>query len=230
MKIEIAGPAGSGKSTLTRALVAGNCKFVKIEPPQPNEIRDLPFFLNNFFPALPEFISLPGEGNRKLSKREFAWWMIVNGWSKNISTLPNGGLKSYIFDQGPLFLITSLYDFGPSSMHSSAFSKKWEPLFAKWADVLDMIVFLDAPNECLLNRINSREKEHVIKDAKQEVAYEFLDRWRDAYHDVMHVFSTQPRSPRIMMVDTEKIPLNRICRLIKMEIIHFNEQNEKDNN
>lgn len=187
----------------------------------------MPFFLWSFLTFLPRYLSFPKNGDRKLTRRELAWLMVVNNWHSQLMRSSNGTSRALIIDQGPVFLITSLYCFGPSWMHSPEVENFWQAVFEKWAKVLDMIVFLDAPNECLYQRIVSRSKSHIMKDEDPAKVYEFLDLWRAGYNKILDKFSQQSPSPRVYRIDSGKAPIDRVSRLVKMEIINLNNEHEQ---
>ncbi len=221
MRIEIIGLAGTGKTTITKTLIAGHSKFIRVFIPTTDKVKNYPFFVRSFFPLITGYLNLSRKSSRKFTYRELAWLMVLRSWSKQFMKI-NKDSKTFLFDQGPVFLTTSLYCFGPSCADQNVLDNFWEPIFANWAGILDMIVVLDASNECLYQRIVQRQKNHVMKNEKKEVVFDFLDQWREGYKTVLHQFALQTPTPRILKIDTEKVPIDRICRLIKMEVIQFN--------
>ncbi len=227
MKIEFAGPAGSGKSTLVHLLSEDTPRISQIYMPATNRIEDIPFFLWNFLTFLPSYLTFPKNGDRRLSRRELAWLIIVNKWPYQLMRMSNGTSQALIIDQGPVFLLTSLYCFGPLWMRHPENEGFWQSVFAKWAKTLDMIVLMDASNECLYQRIIGRSKSHIMKGEESTAVFNFLERWRAGYNEILEKFSMQSPSPRVYRIDSGKVPIDRISRLIKMEIINFNNAHER---
>lgn len=222
MRIEIVGAAGSGKSTLTRTLVKGNSKFTRVIVPTTEKIRNFPFFASSLGSILPVIITYARKCDRQFTLHELAWMMIIKKWSKRLLSLENNASNTILLDQGPVFLLTSLYCFGPTCKDVRTAEDFWQPIFSEWASALDMIIFLDASNDCLFQRIFSRPKSHLVLEKNRVVTFDFLDRWRAGYNTVLHQLSIQNPAPRILKIDSERVPIDRICRLVKMEVIHFN--------
>ncbi len=222
MRIELVGVAGSGKSTLARTLAGGNSKFTKVIVPTTDKLRNLPFFARSFGSILPVIFSYAQKCDRQFTPRELAWMMIIKNWAEHLSKYENNFSNTLLLDQGPVFLLTSLFCFGPSCKEERIKEDFWQPIFKKWADALDMIIFLDASNDILYQRIFSRPKSHLVLEQNRVVVFDFLNRWRSGYTTVLHQLSIQPSAPRILKIDTERVPIDRICRLVKMEVIHFN--------
>ena len=58
------------------------------------------------------FSVYPEHNSRKLTRREFAWLSILNGWPDVLQKeLKNN--KTIILDQGPVYLLTEISEFGP---------------------------------------------------------------------------------------------------------------------
>lgn len=228
MRIEIAGPAGSGKSTLTHLLADDKLRILDMDVPSTDKIEYTPFFLKSFLYLLPGYLTLPKQGDRKLTRRELAWLMVLSGWSDTLLKSSNGTTRALVIDQGPIFLLTSLYNFGPSWLRADSSDPFWQPILAKWARTLDMIVFLDASNECLYQRIINRSKKHIMKNETPNVVNDFLDQWRSGYEVILQRISRQSPCPRVFRIDSGNVPIDRIYRLVKMEIINFGTNHDQN--
>lgn len=85
-----------------------------------------------------------------------------------------------VLDHGPIYRLATLREFGPELTTSQLYARWWANQFSQWAATLDMIIWLDAPNVILLDRIRGRDHWHVIKEKCEREAYEFLTRYRTA--------------------------------------------------
>jgi hypothetical protein len=94
-------------------------------------------------------------------------------------------VRVVVFDHGPLFRLTLLAEFGPPLIAGARFRRWWDATLARWADRLDAVVVLDAPDDVLLPRIRSREQRHAVQDASDEEAWRLLGRYRAAYDMVL---------------------------------------------
>ena len=174
--VEIVGPAGAGKSTLYQAL-RGRDNLHLDNFPDVRRLANLPFFLWNGARVIGSLRRLGG-----LSRRELAWMAILRGWPV---LLQKSDSRVTVLDQGPVYLLTELREFGPASLRTSAADSLWRDLSARWSHTLDLIVWLDADDADLLERIRSREKAHIVKGASDEETLSFLNRYRAAYERVM---------------------------------------------
>jgi len=170
--VEIVGPAGAGKSTLYQAL-ADDGRFIRPENfPDVRRPSNAPFFLKHGLPLLPR-VGL-------IQRRPFAWLAILRGWPELLKRQRQDG-QIILLDQGPVYLLTETHEFGPPSLRCPNVDGLWQDLFKRWAGALDTVIWLDAPDEVLLERIRSREKEHVVKHESREATLSFLAAYRKAY-------------------------------------------------
>lgn len=199
--VEIVGPAGAGKTTLCHAL---NCCSKSIRLGNFPDVRKLsaaPFFIGNGLKISPSLLNLHQHNGRKLLRREFAWLSILYGWPVVLKKeLENH--QVIILDQGPIYLLTELKEFGPEYLREEKAGKFWLDLYSRWAGMLDMIVWLDAADVILLDRIRSRNKEHVVKNESVQATFEFLASFRKAYERTISNFESNQSNLKILRFDT----------------------------
>ena len=79
-----------------------------------------------------------------------------------------------VFDHGPLFRIARLRAFGPRLVESAAFRRWSEAAVRRWARLLDAVVWLDAPDALLAERIDARDERHRMKGGEAGETQRFL--------------------------------------------------------
>lgn len=202
--VEIVGPAGAGKTTLYEAL---NCyaKSIRLENfPDVRKPADAPFFIWNGLQLIPRLLSLHRPNSRQLTRREFAWMTILHGWSALLRKDVNGSNHVIVLDQGPVYLMAEMQLFGPEYLRQKTAERLWQDLYARWNSSLSMVVWLDAPNEVLINRIRIREQEHIVKTEPATIVYEFLDRYRREYEFLFSTLTAKNANIKILKFDTER--------------------------
>ena len=177
--VEVIGPAGAGKTTLCKILSRYNRSICLSNFPDVRKITSAPFFIWNGLQISPALLNISRHNKRKLTRREFAWLSILHGWSGVLrKELKN---RTILLDQGPVYLLTEVREFGSVFFREKKAEKLWQDLYSRWADSLNMVIWLDAADSELLKRIRSRGKEHVVKNESDETALAFLARYRNAY-------------------------------------------------
>jgi len=202
--VEILGPAGAGKSTLCRALADASPRIHPDNFPSVRNIMDSPFFAWNGLRTLPGVLRLPGGDNRRITRREFAWLSILNGWPELLQKQMQTDQRTILLDQGPVYLMTEICAFGPESLRNRPPERALQPVYSKWAAVLDAIVWLDAPNDVLARRIRGRKKEHIVKGQSAATAFAFMDQFRAAYARILSLLTTEKCHFRLFRFDTSQ--------------------------
>jgi hypothetical protein len=171
--VELAGPAGAGKSAMRRALIARS-------PAANGTIWGLPVLslLRNGAELTPSFIPF--------------WWQTGSSlWEETrhmvrLRTLQralrSGGLHQtvIIFDEGPVFTLARLRAFGHPIMQSERSEHWWRATLHEWAGLIDTVVVLDAPDAVLAQRIRSRPEDHEVKQASDSELMAWMGRFRQA--------------------------------------------------
>lgn len=153
--IELLGPAGAGKSTVTRALVERN---VDIE--SDFRIRRAAHVPRFALAALSACVSGVPFRSGILGWRTAAYLETLQGVLTARRTEP----RITVFDQGPVFLLSLLSELAGIDPPSSSL-RWWDRQIRRWARTLDLIVWLDAPDEILAERMDRRQQRHRMKHA-----------------------------------------------------------------
>ena len=208
--VELAGPAGAGKSTLTKALMTEYDQEIRIsEFPSIRETKKIPFFVWNALLLLPTFITFfLTKTDRAISSSQMASMAILNGWDKQF-TRNLAEQKIVVFDQGPVYKLAELLIFGPENFRSIAFTW-WDRVCKNWADVLDVVICLDTLDSILMERIRARDKNHGIKENTDQWAVQFLAQYRQAQHEVLNSLTNKDRGPKLIRIDTSQKSLNEV--------------------
>ena len=178
--IEFMGPAGSGKSTLIKRLLTESViELQAIKTPSTRE----------------SFLKLPGLGkmiasswNSRTSDRKLHWAEIrsmiyLEAW-KNIDKNPRQ--HSVLFDHGPAFRLATLLEYGPTMIKSDRFRKWYQENLHFWSNSLSHVVWLDAPDDVLLERIKTREQQHVCQNMQRTNAFDYLKKYRAALESTVN--------------------------------------------
>jgi hypothetical protein len=200
--VEIIGPAGVGKTTLFQALKKYQGQILLGDFPNVRKIVNAPFFIRYGLQLFPTLLRLPKKNSRKLSRREFAWMSVLTGWPFVLQNELKKSAKVIVLDQGPVYLLAEMREFGPEYLKSKQAEKFWWELFSQWAGILDMIVWLDAQDLDLMERIRTREQEHVVKNEPPLKVFEFLARYRKAFDYVLSMLEADSSGLRILRFDT----------------------------
>jgi len=186
--VELLGPAGGGKTTLLMALARHD--------PQVHPIRTLRGLLTlrsatraaiSLMPiAAVLFVTAPIflARNLRLLARLMLFRHIVEGQLAHREGV-------VVLDEGPLFLLTRLgtdYKKQPAAI----LHRLWQSSIRYWTTRLAGVIWLDAPNSTLVERIRTRTKAHRIKDATEHDTNGFLARYRATYEEVLRCVRGRP--------------------------------------
>lgn len=83
-----------------------------------------------------------------------------------------------ILDHGPIYRLAYLRALGPEITTSQLYESWWASLLHQWTATLDIVIWLDAPDAILLERIRTRASKHAIKEKCEQEAYEYLTHYR----------------------------------------------------
>ena len=180
----------------------GHGRFIPCAPYFRNP-RHIPFFARNTLPLLSCLVSsLWARNGRRLTGREFVWMATLNGWQHELVQQAASPNAIVLLDQGPVFLLTELYVFGPKSLRGRSAMKWWQTAFQDWANTLDLIIWLDAADRILIERIQARYKWHVMKGKQEDEIIQFLGEYRQAYEDVISMLLLNSAHLEILRLDT----------------------------
>lgn len=216
--VEIIGPAGAGKTTLFKRLGQYPGEIRLSDFPNVNKAADAPFFIRYGLELLPSLFRLSRRTSRQLSRREFAWMSILKGWPFVLQKQAKESHQLILLDQGPVYLLAEMKEFGPEYLQSEDAKIFWQEIYCQWAATLDLIVWLDAEDVYLMERIQTRAKEHVVKHEPAPIVYDFLARYRRAYADVISALKTCTDGPRVLRVDTSRQQPEEITNLLLSEL------------
>lgn len=189
--IEIIGLAGSGKTTLTRLLSQKNPNFqIGLHL---SKIKAYSHLINPSILFLPTFVTSDW-GDRWFDWRETKAIMFMYAWQRQLKRYIPQNIDVVLFDHGPIYWLTRLRAMGPEFTKSRPFERWWENQLLLWAMLLDCVIWLDAPDEILINRIQSREQDHIVKAESVGNIYKFLSGFRSAFDQSTNLVTTQKKT------------------------------------
>ena len=207
LRVEILGVAGSGKSTLARVLRSdpdtAQADFIHTR---------IPGHLLELLRSLPRLLPVLADGllrRPRISWREVKLLAYATRWRSFVGA-PWSDTAVVVFDQGPLYAIVRL------AAEGKPFTRR--PSFARWRTAtlhacrsgIDVVVWLDAPDEVLWRRINERVQAHTTKGGDAASGYRFIGRYRAAFELLAGELDV-PGGPTIVRLDTGDRSPDRIA-------------------
>ena len=161
MLVELVGPAGAGKSTVFQALVSrrGDVETMPVLSRRPYT----GVLLTSLLSVLAMLV------RRKALRQRTREQVVMMGYLQALPRVLDKRQpreRIVVFDQGPIYFLTR------PSLHDERLRDWRDRMVDTWSSRLDAVVWLDAPAEILIDRINSRDKSHALKGRPDEVARE----------------------------------------------------------
>ena len=220
MIVEIIGPAGAGKSTLSKALSENIDDIKPVFPPSFRKTQDIPFFIGNGLKLLSTLSwNSFQKGSKFPSQVEFLSIVIVlNGWHQVIYRKALKDDKIFILDQGPVYMLMILTLLCAERMKPNKMEKWWDHSIRNWAETLDLVIWLDTSLPMLLERIRGREKRHGAKEIADIDAYQYLKSCRQAYESVTSRMELYSDSFKVLRLDSGKNSLEESVEKVIHEL------------
>jgi len=205
--IELIGPAGAGKTTLSRALKRRSERIQIGAEIELRKIKYVPVFVRNALLLLP-IILYRWHYSRWFTWDEIKAMVYLRAWPRVVRRQASNDGTLILLDHGPVFKLAKLNAFGPEKLKSQGFEHWWHSMFERWAFTLDIVIWLDAPDKILLERINARNKRHAVKGKSEREAYEFLIRYRTSYEQILAKLTAYGR-PTLFPFDTSQASIEQ---------------------
>ena len=210
-KVEILGVAGAGKSTLATLLGRGAgiemASFIHARRPSHlvQIVRGIPRLLPILVGGLTR--------QPRMSWREFKLLVYVTRWRSLLGRRkPDAAVL--LFDQGPLYALVRLKAEGKPFTTRRAFESWSEEMLEMWASELTALIFLDAPDAVLWNRINERPQGHGEKGEEAKAGLRFIARYRTSFEDLLRRIK-ELGGPQVLRFDTSTMTASQIAEKLE---------------
>lgn len=204
--VEIMGPAAAGKTTLIRLLCRDGDRIrsgIDVA-----SIRSAGVFTAKAASFFPVWLLRRPRG-RWFTWREVKSLAFLDLWSREVERGRPSGVSATLLDHGPLYRLASLREFGPEMAHTERFERWWVAALDRWKGTVDLVVWLDAPDELLLERAERRGHWYLSADGSIEEKHEFLGRYRGALTAMLQGFAED--GPTVLRFGTERTPAPEIA-------------------
>jgi len=218
--VEIIGPAGAGKTTLYNELSRYSDCIQLSNFPDVRKFANAPFFIVYGLQLIPSLLRISQSNDRQLNRREFAWLTILSGWPTALQKELKKNNSIVVLDQGPVYLLSEISELGPEYLRKPAAALLWRDLYSRWAKILDIVVWLDAEDHDLIERIRSRDKEHEVKNESAETISRFLERYRIAYRRTISSLLANCPEIKILRFDTSRISPEEMANQLFFQLGH----------
>jgi hypothetical protein len=196
--VELAGPAGAGKTTVAGGLLR-SLPGARLGSP-PGRLATVRSVLATA-PVLQASRSVAAPG-RWWSEAELRSIGYLLAWQHQVGD--GGAAKPLLLDHGPVFRLAMLVAGRPQALRHPVFGPWWWRTATSWARLLDTVVVLDAPTDELIKRIEARPRAHRVRGADPREAERFVDAYRIAFEQVLRVVSHE--GTPVVRVDTAAPP------------------------
>ena len=205
---EIIGPAGAGKSTLA-GLLGG--QDVTVRTGLSLWGLPLPLLATGALSSVTDLFSLCSR--RRFSLEDLKLVVQINALRQLLRRESEKGYRLLLLDEGEIFGLARLHAYGAGCLSSG--SIKWmSHLLNRVAPTLDAVIWLDAPDTILAQRIRERVKPHRTKHLQEEKICEHVARYRNAFEQIMAEL-TQRSQVKVISFRTDSQPLEEIANLIR---------------
>ncbi len=191
LTVELVGPAGAGKSTVLE------CLKDRL-PLCPGSVWGLPtpLLLASAVGLLPTVVGLCRQA------RSFRWSEIkqlirLRALYRLLARPPADPDRVVVLDEGPVFVLSWLLVFGHPSVRNGALHGWWQRTLRDWADVIDVVILLDAPDPVLARRIRQRAKPLSVRDKGDRDIFAFSASFRAAFERVLAALRAEG-GPRVL--------------------------------
>lgn len=134
--------------------------------------------------------------------------MYLEFWLRELSGRWDRETASVLYDHGPFFRLAAIEEFGPPS--SAGLRDWWESMREAWSAAIDLVIWLDAPDSLLLERIRIRDRAHPCKKMSDTDASAWLGRYRAGFESSFTVLQ-QRRPTALVRIDTSSMSPNEIA-------------------
>lgn len=173
--VELVGPAGAGKTTLARGASEADSSIKS-----GLSLWGLPKrrLIRSAMALLPTILSA-GLERTPLKAAEIAQ-MVRLGALRQVVADEAQRHRVILLDEGPVFALSWLDVF--FSRNGGHVPANWRSrVIDQWASMLDLVVFIDATDITLANRIRTRDKPHMVKALSDAEIFGFSAGFRRAF-------------------------------------------------
>jgi hypothetical protein len=189
--IELAGIAGAGKSTLLKAMKQRDDRIKTL--PLPSKVSYLPFLVKTALTWLPLYLNKYRNG-RWFTLQEIRNMGYLDTWISFIRSQAPTKESIIVVDPGSVYWLSSLQDFGPEITKDPKYRSWWKNKYEQWSSALDVIIWIDAPEDLCLQRVLSRDEWHEIKYIPAKDAQMQLKGYRECYERIIPGMAAQGSS------------------------------------
>jgi len=208
--VEVAGPAGSGKSTVSRLLTARSQVVATSIWGLPR-----PLYAASAVRVLPDIGALVGAA-RWLPWEETEQLIRLDALDVFLRRLPaperEGGVV--VLDEGPVFAFAWFRVLGHPCFRDGRRAAWWRRVLTHWAARLDAIVVLDGADPLLVDRLRSRAKAHPLKQSSDQELYEFAAAYRRAFAWVIAGMTAGGRAPKVISLESNGAPPEELANRV----------------
>ncbi len=207
---EIIGPAGSGKTTLSRLLQNGTSVRAGLSVWQ----LPLSLLLQSALSSTPDLVRLSLQ--RRSDWEDFKLVIQHNALLRLVRReRRKGSHAALLLDEGNLFALARLREFGGNGSVEDDREGWLQKLIDGVAPELDAVIWLDASDSVLAKRIREREKWHRVKDKSDAEIEEHLSRYRRSFDHVLKELGKRTTRPlQVYRFSTEQLSMDQIAASI----------------
>jgi hypothetical protein len=199
--VEVLGPAGAGKTTVIRALQERHVALRnQLLVPWSDKLLVLGSIAMELLPA--HFRECPG--SRWFNLEELRRMVYVKGWHRALALQRTAIGTITVLDHGPICMLGLVQEFGPEIVSSRRFARWSDAAIAAWSADLDVVVWLDAPDTTLVQRIELRANHHIVKGRPFREACVFLDRCRLSFEQILSELTVRGHL-KVLRFDTSNV-------------------------
>lgn len=204
--VEIIGPAAAGKTSLLRVLCSMDDEIragLDI-----GRLRSFSTLVRRVGPFVPVWV-LDRRQHRWFNRKELKSIVFLEAWYQELEQRGSTDVFAAVFDHGPLYRLARLREFGPDITRSEPFERWWRACRDRWLEALDLVVWLDASDGVLLQRVQDRGHQYLDATPSGEDKHEFLARYRKAFAEVLEQGAAQ--RPRMLHFRSDQRSLDEIA-------------------